>query len=257
MAAIFSTLIRESDKVISIVGGGGKTSLMFLLAHAFQEKGFKVVSCTTTRILIPTARQTGGIILFSCDNFYDNLQNCLQKYDHATVAHHLLPSGNKLQGLTCSQVEQILDQSSAERMVIEADGARQLSFKAPGDNEPIVPEITDVFICVVGLDIIGKTLEDANVFRAELVSSRTGLQPGAKITPLTIAKLAVHSKGFLKGCPAKARSYIFLNKTDIPGGRDKALSVIEAAKKLEGRKPNYWVSASLRENVCEKLSIGI
>lgn len=251
MTTIFETLIRDSDRVISIVGGGGKTSLMFLLAHAFQEKGLKVVTTTTTRILKPTSQQTGGVVLFDHDDFQDTLQRCLKRNVHATVAHHFLSSGSKLQGLSCSEVEQIFDQSSAERMIIEADGARQLSFKAPGDNEPVVPEITDVYISVVGLDIIGKSLEDANVFRARLVSEMTGLAMGATITPMTVAQLAVHSKGFLKGCPEKARSYLFLNKADIPGGKEKALSVVEAAKKFEGIKPDFWVGASIRENACE------
>ena len=251
MAEIFNTLIRETDKVISIVGGGGKTSLMFLLAHAFQKKGLKVVTTTTTRILKPTSQQTGGVVFVDRDDFHDKLEDCLTLYGHATVAQQLLPSGDKLQGIGCTEVEQIFNQSSVERMIIEADGARQLSFKAPGDKEPVVPQITDVFISVVGLDIIGKSLEDANVFRARLVSERTGLAMGAKIKPLTVAQLAVHSKGLVKGCPKKARSYLFLNKTDIPSGKEKAHSVIEESQKLEGRKPDFWLSASIRENVCE------
>ena len=251
MSTIFEILIRDTDKVITIVGGGGKTSLMFLLAHAFQQQGFKVISTTTTRILKPSPQQTGGIIFFSCDDFQDKLEDCLKRYGHATVAHHLLPSGNKLQGVNCEQMEHILEYSSANRMLVEADGARQLSFKAPGDNEPVVPQITDVFISVLGLDIIGKPLDDANVFRAALVSSRTGLRMGSEITPLTVAILACHPKGLLKGCPKKARSYIFLNKTDIPGVKKKALSVIEAAKNFEGIKPDFWISGSIKKNECE------
>ena len=254
MATFFDTLIRETDKVISIVGAGGKTSLMFLLAHDFQQKGFRVISTTTTRILKPTAQQTSGVVLFNHDNFHRKLEDCLNRYGHATVAQHLLASGDKLQGLSCTDLEQVFAQSSAERMIIEADGARKLSFKAPSDNEPVMPKTTDLFISVVGLDIIGKPLEETNVFRAELVSSRTGLQTGDEITPLTVAKLAVHPKGLLKGCPKKAGSYIFLNKTDIPGGRDKALAVIEAAQNLEGIKPNFWVSGSLRKQCCYQIN---
>jgi len=69
MSEIFDTLIREEDRVISIVGGGGKTSLMFLLAHAFEEKGLRVVSTTTTRILLPTLQQSAGMFLLKTLNF--------------------------------------------------------------------------------------------------------------------------------------------------------------------------------------------
>ncbi len=250
MADIFETLIRDNDKVITLAGGGGKTSLMFLLAHAFQKKGLQVITTTTTRILKPEPQQTGGIALCDSSDFKDKLKKYLKQNGHATVAHHLLPTGNKLQGLTCSQVKQIFEQFSVDRMIIEADGARQLSFKAAGSDEPVVLETTDVFVSVVGLDIIGKSLEDANVFRAGLVSSRTGLEMGAEITPLTIARLAIHPQGLLKGCPKKARSYIFLNKKDIPDGKNKALSVIKEAKKLDGGHPDYWISASIRKDEC-------
>ena len=249
MSGIFNTLIRDTDKVVSIVGGGGKTSLMFLLAHAFQGKGQNVVTTTTTRILRPTEQQSANVVLFADDDFKDNLQDCLSLNGHATVADHFLPEGNKLKGINCSQIEQICDYTFVDRIVIEADGARQLSFKAAGNNEPVIPPNTDLFVSVVGLDIIGKALNDENVFRAELVSSRTGLEMGERITALTLAKLAVHSQGLLKGCPSNARSCIVLNKIDIPDGKEKALSVIEAARNLVGIQPDKWVSTSIRSDV--------
>ncbi len=58
-------------------------------------------------------------------------------------------------------------------------------------------------------------------------------------------------KGLLKACPQSARSYIFLNKTDIPGGREKALAVIEAAGKLTGRKPDFWIAGSIRQDFAQ------
>lgn len=247
MADIFNSLIRETDRVITIVGGGGKTALMFLLAHAFLKKKSTVITTTTTRILKPASGQTGGVILLDDDSFYKKLEHCLKYHGHATVAQTDLPD-DKLGGIHCNDVEQILKQSSAERILIEADGARQLPFKAAGDNEPVVPEITDIFVSVVGLDAIGHSLDDTNVFRAELVSSRTGLQMGAEITPLTVARLAVHPEGLLKGCPKKARSYIFLNKMDIQDGKEKALSVIEIAQKLEGRIADFWTAGSVKKN---------
>ena len=254
MADIFATLIKETDKVISIVGGGGKTSLLFLLARGFQEEGLTVVTTTTTRILAPASWQTGTVVLSNGDDFYEKLQHSLKLHGHITVGKSLLPGGDKLEGICCNQVEHIIKQSFVDRIIVEADGARQLPFKAPGDKEPVVPGKTDLFISVVGLDVVGRSLEEKNVFRAEQVSSRTGLQMGATISPLTVAKLAVHPEGLLKGCPKMARSCLFLNKMDISGGREKALSVMDAAKGLEGRKPDIVVTTSIKEKACEILS---
>lgn len=254
MPSIVECLTMESDRVISIVGGGGKTSLMFYLAHALQQKGLRVISTTTTRILKPTSRQSAEVILFAHERFGQTLQQCLGRYGHVTVAQSLLEGGDKLQGLTCHELGDILDHTPVERMVIEADGARQLSFKAPGENEPVVSERTDSFIGVIGLDIIGKPLVEEYVFRAELVSALTGQRLGTEITPLTVARLTIHPQGLLKGCPGKARSTVLLNKTDIAGGREKGLAVMAAARVLEGKKPDLWLAASIREGSCERYS---
>jgi len=251
VAEIFDALIRDSDRVISIVGGGGKTSLLFLLAHAFQEKGARVVSTTTTRILKPTPQQSAAVVFAEGDDFQEKVQKSLVQYGHITVANTLLDSGDKLQGLSCTQVEQLFSFPCVELIIIEADGARRLSFKAPDENEPVVPQITDLFVGVIGLDIIGKPLDESHVFRAGLVSSLTGLPLGAIITPLTVATLAAHTTGLMKGCPEQARSTVFLNKTDLPGGEANALAVIEAAKRLKGVKPDFWTCGSILENRCE------
>ena len=40
----------NSKKIISVVGGGGKTSLIFRLAEELAEQGKKVIVTTTTHI---------------------------------------------------------------------------------------------------------------------------------------------------------------------------------------------------------------
>jgi probable selenium-dependent hydroxylase accessory protein YqeC len=247
MNTIFETIIRDKDRVVAITGAGGKTSLMFLLASAFRQKGEKVVTTTTTRILHPAASQSPKVILFEQPDFFEQLERNLDKYHHVTVASRLLPE-NKLSGLSCDKLRQILARSSANRLMIEADGARCLPLKAPGDKEPVVPEWTDVFISMVGLDCLGTPLTVNNVFRAEKVAAITGLQIGNTITPAAVARLAVHPQGLLKGCPKTARSYIFLNKTDSTNGQLMAEQVIQAARREQRGQPNYWAAGSILQN---------
>ncbi len=52
----------ESGGVIAIVGAGGKTSLMFRIAHELAADGESVLT-TTTRILPPTRAQCPRVIL--------------------------------------------------------------------------------------------------------------------------------------------------------------------------------------------------
>jgi len=65
MATIFTGLIPGDERIIAIAGAGGKTSLMFALAHAFQRRGIRVITTTTTRILLPTPEQSSHVLLCS------------------------------------------------------------------------------------------------------------------------------------------------------------------------------------------------
>ncbi len=248
---ILNCLIRDKDRVVSIAGAGGKTSLMFLLAHAFKKKGLTVVSTTTTHIFPPDPSQSDDLVFFSGHDDIQRLEKSIDQHKHVTVALKYLPAKKKLKGVSLDHIKQISNQDFIDRIIIEADGARMLSLKTPGENEPVVSRISDVFVSMVGLDSIGKSLKDETVFRAGLAAERAEQKLGTEITPKTVARLAVHEKGLLKACPQSARSYIFLNKTDIPGGREKALAVIEAAGKLTGRKPDFWIAGSIRQDFAQ------
>jgi len=249
MPDLYPTLVGPEDRVIAIVGAGGKTSLMFFLARSFSDRHPNIITTTTTRIRMPTRSQSSGVVLFSADDFPARLERILAHHSHATVANRLLPD-DKLEGLSPELLEEILAGSSAAHMIIEADGARGLSLKAPGESEPVVPEWADVCIAVAGLDCIGHPLTKLHVFRPEKVAAITGLAPGETITPAALARLAVHPRGMLKGCPAASRNLIFFNKTENQPDQRLAEKIIAIADTLPGNKPDAWAYGSIHNNTC-------
>ncbi len=255
METIFEALITDDDRSIALVGGGGKTSLMFYLARQFQQRGIKVISGTTTRILRPDPGQSPSLVVTAEPGFYERLERGLARDLHVTVAGNYSGTGEKLEGIDCSELEELFAASSAQRMVVEADGARQLPLKAAGEHEPVVCRATSLYVAVLGLDSIGKTLDEKHVFRAELLAERTDSKYGDPVSPLTIARLICHREGLFKDCPEGARRCIFLNKNDLPGGRDKAREVLETVVGLDGMKPDFWISASLAMGRCESGSM--
>lgn len=48
--------LKEKKHVISLVGAGGKTTLMYALAKCFTENGARTVVTTTTHIFRPEGR---------------------------------------------------------------------------------------------------------------------------------------------------------------------------------------------------------
>ncbi len=242
-------LVREDEEIIAIVGAGGKTSLMFALAHGLHERGERVITTTTTRIRVPDQQQSENLVLRADAGYRDLLEDGLARTGLVTLAEQRLP-GDKLQGIDCATLEEIFTGSSADRLIIEADGARTLSLKAPGECEPVVPTSTDLFIAIIGLDCLGQPLTEEYAFRPKLVASLTGQKMGSTITTETVAKMAVHPNGMLKGCSHRARSVLFLNKTDIPQGREKALEIIRFARNMAGKRPDAWLFGSLEKNHC-------
>ncbi len=101
-------------------------------------------------------------------------------------------------------------------LLIEADGSRQKSIKAPAEHEPPTPEFSDVVIAVSGLSTIGKTLTEEHVHRPEIFSKLSGLQIGETITPQAILSVLTHPQGGLKNIPPTARRIAFLNQADTP-----------------------------------------
>ncbi len=235
--------------MVSIVGGGGKTTLMFYLAHGLQAKGLRVISTSTTRILKPGPDDTASLLFWKQKDFFILLEEELDRFGHVTVVKDVI-KGDKLQGLSCDELEEMVSVSSAHHILVEADGARRLPLKAAAEHEPVVSAMSDLFVAVIGLDCIGAPLDEAHVFRSELVAERCGQDLGSDVTPLTLAKLITHPLGALKGCPVGSRSVVLLNKTDISGGREKAEELIAMARVCGGVQPSLWFAASLKNGIC-------
>ncbi|WP_147820676.1 selenium cofactor biosynthesis protein YqeC [Salidesulfovibrio onnuriiensis] len=245
-------LVNPGDKVISITGAGGKTSLMYLLANELADSGKRVITTTTTRIVPPHRDQTGGLVLkIRNANFLKRIKSRLDKARHVTAAYRTLHAMNKLEGLDPIQAQELPDQAAAAHIVIEADGAARKPLKAPADHEPVVPPLTSLHIGVMGLDSIGMPLDDEHVFRPERIAEIAGVQVGDTVTPDVLAHLAVHELGAFKGCPEGARKVLVLNKADRTGSEEQAHEVIRAARELPGGQPDTWIIASVKQKQFE------
>ena len=110
-------------------------------------------------------------------------------------------------------------------LIIEADGASGRPVKAPREGEPVIPSSTTLVVAVLGLDGVGKELNDQNVFQASRVSKLTGIPEDEKMTEEGMALLMTHPEGLFKGAPNSSRLAAFLNKVDIPDGVAKAKKI--------------------------------
>jgi len=230
-------LLLEGRGVVSLVGAGGKTSLMFRLARELCREGARVLTTTTTRIHAPTLEQSPACILgVTAEEILERAAPALSVHRHITAAAGLSADPGKLAGLAADTVDRLRASQAFDWIIVEADGAAGRPLKAPAEHEPVIPPSTGWLVGVVGLSALGKPLTAQWVFRTEMFSRITGLSPGAVITEEAIASALTHARGALKGAPGGCRCFVFLNQADEPGAEAAGLRIAGLLKRGGGSR---------------------
>ncbi len=202
--------VRKGE-VVSFVGAGGKTTAMYRLARELAGQGWQVIATTTTKIRPPSLAEADVLVVErDSAQALRSVAEALQHGGVVALAAERLERENKLRGIQPGLVTQLA--GLAEAIVVEADGARGRSLKAPASYEPVVPADTTLLVPVVGIDVVGSSLGEETVHRPKLVSELTGLGCGEPIEPSVVSKLLIHESGALKGAPAHSRVLPLINK---------------------------------------------
>ena len=119
--------------------------------------------------------------------------------------------GGRIKSLSVPVMEKIWELPAP--VLVEADGARMLPAKVPGEKEPVIPKQIQIVLSVYGLDAIGQRIKDC-CFRPELVAQVLGKAVEEVLTEEDLAGLAVSAKGGKKNVLPEMDFYIVLNKAD-------------------------------------------
>ena len=215
MVSIKQSLHLGEKAVVSIVGAGGKTSLLFALAQELSNAGYKVLTTTTTKIFKPTLQQSPATIISEdSETILKEARSLLRDTFHLSAAAGLESANDKLIGLQPGVIEQILSANIFDYILIEADGAARRSLKACASYEPVVPHFTDTIIALAGLDAVGKPLTEEWVFRSDVYSSITGLQLSQAVTEESIAEILLQDSKKITTDKGSTQRVAFLNKAD-------------------------------------------
>jgi len=215
--------LRGRD-VVSIVGSGGKTTLMYILARELSDKGKRVITTTTTKIFPPHPSESPRLLVSDREDILLNeTREFLQREKHLTLAEGFV--GQKLKGVSPTLIDRMYAQEIADVIIIEADGARRCPLKAPNETEPVIPASTTLTVPVVGLDGIGKPNTEEYVFRPHYFSQLTGIKEGELISAESVSRVILHPEGLRRGTPERAQILPILNKGEIEGGLEAGTKV--------------------------------
>ena len=217
-----SALGLRHKEHMAVVGGGGKTSLMFALARELRLMGRQVVITTTTKVFHGEAYQSPLVILAPPGTpWYDDMIQGLEKQGLVFIGSRELESG-KVEGISPKRADAMFQAPLLDYLIVEADGAAGRPVKAPADHEPVIPSSTTVVVALMGLEAVGEKLGAEMVFRPDRFERVTGLVQGGRLTPEVFALIFASPKGLFKGSPRAARHVAFLNKLDLLGDEQEA-----------------------------------
>ena len=197
-----SQLLNIKPGITALIGGGGKTTLMYKLANELSNLG-TVIICTSAKIYEPKE------FCVLTDTSNKRIADALKK-------HRVLCVGTRTaQGkLGAPEISFNALKNIADYVIVEADGAHMLPLKAHAEYEPVIPQGSNLTVLVIGADGFGKTVSQIS-HRPELYAKIAGVDTQAAVTPQIVQKV-IKSEGF--------GNFLYINKVE----NEKALASARA-----------------------------
>lgn len=241
MREIWSKLILtiQSPRVVTLIGGGGKTSLMHYLLTMLKDGGYAVVGTTTTKL---TSQQVTG-------HSFVNIQSIEAGYQAVKQAkgieeHIILVRGEdnhfpgKIIGIPGEWIDQLTTTCRDTVFIVEGDGAAGKPLKGHLAHEPVIPSSSSLVIAVIGIDSVGARFNSQHVHRRERICEMLEVSPDSLVTIDMITKLLFHPQGYLQHCPSHSVIIPFINKVESVEQRLQAREL--ASKILACKHPQVY-----------------
>ncbi|WP_137285685.1 selenium cofactor biosynthesis protein YqeC [Halorussus salinisoli] len=214
------------EELVSFVGAGGKKTAMQRLVGEASHRDVTVGYTTTTHTPPPDG------------------------FPHVVVSPNELPGAlvdretpiafaakqvenperadEKIRGYDPSVADSVFESGLFDWLLVKADGARGREFKAPGQNEPVVPKTSTVVSVVASVRAVGSPLDSPTVHRPDRVAAIAGRDIGTTLTPDVMGTVLASHDGGLKNVPDGATVVLLVNKADTPTLRERARDIVSA-----------------------------
>jgi molybdenum cofactor cytidylyltransferase len=216
---LIEALDIDEERIIALVGAGGKTTSMFLLGRELAALGRKVVLATTAKLYPPPPGQIPLVLESEASSLEGGVAAALAKADQVLVGAGL--AAGKITGLACGSLLKLAALPQVDMVVVEADGSRGLPLKFPGEHEPVICSADTLVVPVLGMSALGARLSAANFHRHELACRYLEVEAGSEITPDLAARLLCHRRSYGRFL-GRNRVIPLLNQVDSRDREDPA-----------------------------------
>jgi len=200
-------------EVIAFVGAGGKTSVMVGLGYELAECGWRVLATTTSTFASDELDLFPCIL--SCQADAASISRALSEHQFVLLYDKIRQG--QVYGPSLEWMPQLLDRVDSDVLLVEADRALGLPFKAPLENEPRIPLETSLVVPVASLSALGKPLNEEHIYNPQPMIEKYGFVANSPVKSPWLAQVLRDEELGLKDVPAGARVIIFLNQTPARG----------------------------------------
>lgn len=207
---------EDFHKTVSVVGGGGKTTVIRRIMNECLNDRIPCTVSTTTHI---QKYDTG---YFLGEPSVEMFRQIMLKYGVVWMGKET--TDGKLASFPETYVKEISKEPGV--LLLEADGAKHFPVKAPAKQEPVICEQTDLVLNVYGMRAIGKKIGE-DCFRVRELEKILGKTKEDILCPEDIVTLAV-SKNAGRKCVTDAMEYqVILNQADTEAKKEMAMKIAE------------------------------
>jgi len=223
----------ESYRFIHLIGGGGKTTLLFAMARALAGRGKRVIATTSTRMRRSEGEALEGLLIGpNVGELAEQAREALGRLNPVVLAARV--EDEKLLGFSAGALEYFARAGIADTLIVEADGSAGRPLKAHAPWEPVIASPADLVILVVGAWCLGQPLDERTVHRADLLAQRIGCAHGTPLTVRHVAAILFHEEGYLAKVPRQADVMVGItSKAGDDGGLARQLAAADETKRLK------------------------
>jgi probable selenium-dependent hydroxylase accessory protein YqeC len=224
--------------VYTLVGAGGKSTGMRKIADYLSRRGIRARMAATTRI---------GVEEFSAypvATAHDDaeLARCIMAPDPCMViSGGVSNDGHKHAGLDPARIERLAIPADLV-LLVEGDGSRRKSMKAPTAREPVIPANTRAVFALMGASAFDESVEAVRCYNAEGVLALLG-QAHAVFDAPALLSLAADARGCRKGVLPGMGFHILVNQGDLEQKQATARALLQDLRRahdIAGTLLSWW-----------------
>ncbi|WP_270505826.1 selenium cofactor biosynthesis protein YqeC [Paraclostridium sordellii] len=206
------------NDIITVVGAGGKTSLITYLSKRLSSN-YKVLLTTTTKIYLPKSSDFNNMIMLNekSDTFIDK---------GITLCGKFINNENKVVGLSFNELDKLLEKFDIS--LIEGDGSKRKKLKGWKEDEPLVHPKTTKCIGVIDITSYNMYINETNIHRVDKFLEICG-EVNNKVSLENLKNIILNKNGLFKN--SVGEKILFINKVENSYKEELTNKLIKMIKK--------------------------